>query len=75
MSEARNCHQVLGCDLRTPSDFIICWTKNGKGLGGTGQALRIAKEYNIPIFDIGNYNEIEIIKKEIYLFLKEQLKF
>lgn len=51
--QARNSHQVLGLDLNTPSDFIICWTKGGKGIGGTGQALRIAKAYNIPIFDCG----------------------
>ena len=37
--QARNSHQVLGKDLNTPSDFIICWTKNGKGSGGTGQQL------------------------------------
>ncbi|WP_207767812.1 hypothetical protein [Heyndrickxia camelliae] len=42
--QARNSHQVLGYDLESPSNFIICWTKNGKGQGGTGQALRIAKK-------------------------------
>jgi hypothetical protein len=45
----RNVCQVLGIDLNTPVDFIICWTKDGKASGGTGQALRIAKEYDIPI--------------------------
>jgi hypothetical protein len=53
--QARNSHQVLGKDLKTPSNFIICWTKGGKGEGGTGQALRIAKHYEIPIFDAGSY--------------------
>lgn len=52
---ARNSHQVLGLDLNTPCDFIVCHTKNGKGDGGTGQALRIARDYNIPIFDFGSY--------------------
>jgi hypothetical protein len=67
--QARNSHQVLGQDLNTPSNFIICWTKNGKGSGGTGQALRIAKHYNIPVFDAGSYSDIDIIKAELKLFL------
>lgn len=50
----RNIPQVLGQDLNTPSKFIVCWTPNGSGSGGTGQALRIAKSYNIPIFDLGS---------------------
>jgi len=46
---ARNCHQVLGHDLKTPTMLIICWTKAGLMGGGTGQALRIAKEYDIRV--------------------------
>lgn len=49
----RNVAQVLGHDLKSPSKFIVCWTEGGKGGGGTGQALRIAKGFNIPIFDLG----------------------
>ncbi|MGI4814750.1 MAG: hypothetical protein ACRYGG_15665, partial [Janthinobacterium lividum] len=26
---ARNCYQLLGYDLNTPSDFVVCWTKDG----------------------------------------------
>lgn len=52
---ARNTHQVLGAATEGPkSDIIICWTKDGKGQGGTGQALRIANNFNIPIYDLGN---------------------
>ena len=69
--QARNSHQVLGWDLNTPSKFVICWTKNGKGSGGTGQAIRIAKAYNIPIFDAGYWNDIEDVRKELKLFLVE----
>lgn len=76
--QARNSHQVLGFDLDTPSNFIICWTKNGKGQGGTGQALRIAEHYKIPILDAGKYTSVDEIKtglKEFLLkhkFLSEQ---
>lgn len=51
---ARNCYQVLGYDLKTPTDFIVCWTSNGNPVGGTGQALRIAQEYKIPVINFGS---------------------
>jgi hypothetical protein len=41
-------------EYREPvSSFVICWTEGGRGQGGTGQALRIAEAYNVPIFDLG----------------------
>lgn len=67
---ARNSHQVLGKDLNTPASFIICYTPKGKGTGGTGQALRIAKDYNIPIFDAGKYEDIDKCRYELFEFLK-----
>lgn len=51
---ARNCHQVLGWDLNTPADLIICWTVDAKGGGGTGQAIRLAKALKIPVFDLAD---------------------
>lgn len=63
--QARNSHQVLGWDLETPSSFIICWTMNGSGRGGTGQAIRIAKHYNIPVFDAGSYACVEKMMEEL----------
>jgi hypothetical protein len=50
---ARNMHQVLGADLSTPVQFIVCWTPEGQGSGGTGQALRLAQDRGIPVFDFG----------------------
>ena len=52
---ARNSYQVLGKDLQTPSSFVVCWTEDGKGGGGTGQALRIAKDYGIKVCDFGKF--------------------
>lgn len=48
---ARNYRQVIGLDAPN-SEFIICWTKDGGPTGGTGQALRIAAHYNIPIHNL-----------------------
>lgn len=62
----RNVAQVLGPDLQKPSKFIVCWTKNASGQGGTGQALRIAKAHNIPIFDLGR--EPERVAQELATF-------
>lgn len=51
---ARNSHQVLGPDLASPVDCVICWTEDGKLKGGTAQALRIAQDRNIPIYNLGD---------------------
>lgn len=49
---SRNCYQVLGPDLKSPVDFVICWTKDGKASGGTGQAIRVAEAMAIPVFNL-----------------------
>ena len=71
--QSRNVMQVLGQDLKTPSRFIICWTKDGEGRGGTGQALRIAKDYDIPIFDCGNFNDINECRRELKKFIDKYI--
>jgi hypothetical protein len=56
---ARNSHQILGEDLRTPCDFVVCWTpdgaeteaERGRDTGGTGQAIALADRWNIPVFN------------------------
>lgn len=58
----RNCYQVLGASLDNPSDFILCWTKDGKASGGTGQAIRIAQDYQIPVFNMKNPNVFEEVR-------------
>lgn len=52
---ARNIHQCLGTNPYDPiSTFLVCWTKGGKIAGGTGQALRIAGSYGIPVYNLGS---------------------
>ena len=60
---ARNCYQVLGFDLQTPSSFVLCWTEKGKPVGGTAQAIRIAEKHNIPVFNLGSTNLAEASSK------------
>lgn len=56
----RNVLQVLGVSLTQKSSFIICWTKDGKEVGGTGFALRLAKTYKVPVINVGSW---EIVTK------------
>ncbi len=56
---SRNSYQVLGTDLNSPVDFVVCWTKDGKASGGTGQALRISEDYKIPIFNLKNKDAVK----------------
>lgn len=59
----RNVFQVLGPRLDSHSEFVICWTKDGKASGGTGQALRIAKDYEIPIYNMKNEKDMFKLKE------------
>lgn len=58
----RNTSIVLGLDPSDKTgwcDFVICWTPSGgttgreRNSGGTGQALRIANAYEIPVWNLG----------------------
>jgi hypothetical protein len=50
---ARNYRQIVGLDS-SDSQFVICWTSDGKDSGGTGQALRIARDRNISVYNLYN---------------------
>lgn len=60
--QTRNTPQVLGPTLDTPSDFIVCWTRDGKASGGTGQAIRIAEAYGVPVYNLRNQVDLESIE-------------
>ena len=56
----RNSYPILGSALCLPCAFILCWTQNGRVEGGTGQALRIAAHFKIPVFNFGSRTKDEI---------------
>lgn len=56
---SRNMHQILGNDLNDPVKFVICYTKNGEDAGGTRWALRLARNHNIPIYNLGFKGTLE----------------
>lgn len=56
----RNAFQVLGPALNEPSDFLICWTRDGCihhnartiNTGGTGTAISIASMRGVPVHNL-----------------------
>lgn len=55
----RNVTIVLGEHLDAPVKMIVCWTQGGQIKGGTGQALRLAKTYDIPVFNMAISSDID----------------
>ena len=62
---ARNGMILLGQYLNDPVDFIICWTPGGGVVGGTGQALRLAEAYRIPIYNAARNADLEALYARI----------
>lgn len=48
----RNSMIILGENLDSPVKFVICYTPDGKASGGTGLAIKIAIDRNIPILNL-----------------------
>ena len=69
----RNVYQVLGKDLKTVSDFIICYSVKPSG---TNMTLRVAADYNVSIYNLGD-NETWPVEKhnEIFDVLEEKYRF
>ena len=63
----RNCQILLGRDVTNPEPvkFVLCWTKDGKDTGGTGQAIRIATDMGIPVYNLYHREVVERIKTMI----------
>ena len=57
----RNCHIMLGPQLKRAVSLVVCWTKDGQPTGGTGQALRMCPDYNIPVYNLYYPKNIKIL--------------
>jgi hypothetical protein len=61
---ARDGDQVLGVGLLDPVRLVACWTADGSLDGerlyedGTGQALRIAHHYGIPVLNLARRDHL-----------------
>ncbi|ADM79865.1 hypothetical protein phiAS5_ORF0022 [Aeromonas phage phiAS5] len=57
----RNAYQVLGRDLKTPSDMVICYAEERNKIvqGGTRTAVTLAKRNGIPVFNLLHKQNME----------------
>jgi len=74
---ARNVQQIMGENVQPVlddlSDMVICWTKDGAetaedtsiDTGGTGQAIRVAYDYAIPVFNLKNDDALDRLTKHL----------
>lgn len=70
----RNVFQILGHDLKTPSEFVICWTPDGAisgaecGIqtGGTGMAIRVASQAEIPVLNLQRLDHIQQVLDKLW---------
>lgn len=66
----RNVSQVYG-NNQVDSEFIVCWTpdaatdKTSINTGGTGQAIRLANEADIPVINLNNKKHLKTVLKWI----------
>ena len=60
---ARNAMQVLGQTMNQPAKMVVAWTPGGQVTGGTGQALRMAQAYKIPIRNLGDPATLQNVQK------------
>ncbi len=56
---SRNCFQVMGQNLNSPSNLLICWTKDGKDVGGTRTAIILARQNNIPVYNLAIKEDLD----------------
>jgi hypothetical protein len=56
---ARNAMQILGRSMDIPVDMVICWTPNGETVGGTATAIKLADKFDIPVFNLGDPDDLE----------------
>lgn len=74
---SRNVFQVLGVNLNTPSNFVICYTDTGaeceadiicrNDTSGTSTAIVLASRLNIPVINMFNKNWIDKLENIIGL--------
>ena len=63
---SRNCFQVLGSDLSSPSKFLVCWAetdKHGTPKGGTRTSWVLATQNNIPCYNLSIPEHLEHVRK------------
>lgn len=58
----RNCHIILGHDLQSPVKFVLAWTPGGLPKGGTALGIMLARQREIPVFNLGKPADLERVQ-------------
>lgn len=61
----RNAQIILGMNLDEPAEYVFCWTPKGNEVGGTALGIRIAKGYNIPVYNLAIADNVEMAREII----------
>jgi len=56
---ARNQQQILGENLDSPTNFMVCWTPGGNLEGGTRIAIQSAIRNKVPYMNLGHFKTVE----------------
>ena len=59
---SRNTFQILGPNpISNPikTKFVVCYTQNAEIKGGTATAIKLAMQNNIPVFNLGQYDNFQ----------------
>lgn len=69
----RNYCQLHGDSQKAPmTDFVVCYTSSGKASGGTGQAIRMAEDLSIKVFNAHGFeNSMSIFNESVMHYVKE----
>ena len=57
---ARNAAIVLGGKLDDRVDAVVCWTPHGAVAGGTGLAMRLARDRGAPVLNMASMSDTEL---------------
>ena len=59
----RNVCQILGADIKTPSDVVLYWCKEqfGKPTGGTATAVNLASKHKVTTINMLHSNWTELL--------------
>lgn len=63
---ARNVYQILGRNLVTPVEFVVCWTdRPDTDTGGTQFGMHLAKDYGIPVYNFYTLTGAILFEQEV----------
>lgn len=69
----RNCFVLLGRELNEPVDAVVCWTPGGRTIGGTGQSIRLANHFGIPVFNLHDARHLAMGNHELSPYMQSFL--